>query len=231
MPAGRTSRLCCIQPLLAVLASLLAAGLATAPAHAGRATAGAGALTYTAQPGEANRVTIVQGPHTATITDTAGVSSNGCQHLSPTRLLCGVVPSPVATEDPVSIVVRLGDGGDRLVYRGRFAVTVYDGPGNDYVNLGWGGDDWRNGPGNDTFYGRGGNDRASVVHAGAGYGLGNDRLFGGSGSDILSGGPGADRIYGGFGDDLLYGGLGVDRMVGGRGPDRIDNEPLEFALQ
>jgi Ca2+-binding RTX toxin-like protein len=231
MVALRTSKLARIRRPLAGVASLLAVGVASAPAHAGHATAGAGALTYTARPGEANRVTIVQGPHNATITDTAGVSSNGCQHLSPTQLLCGVVPSPVATEDPVRIVVRLGDGGDRLVYRGVFPVTVYDGPGNDYVALGWGGDDWRNGPGNDTFHGRGGNDRASTLRGGARYGWGNDRLFGGSGSDILSGGPGNDRLYGGFADDLLYGGLGLDRMVGGRGPDRIDNEPLEFALQ
>ena len=230
MPAGRASRLARLLPGLAVLGLLAGAGPATPPAHAGLATTGARALTYTAGP-EANRVTIGQGPHTVTITDTAGVRSNGCQLLSPTQALCGVVPSPVPSEDPVRLIVRLGAGSDRLVYRGRFPVTVYDGPGNDYVDLGWGADDWRNGPGDDIFYGRGGNDRASVVHGALRYGLGNDRLYGGSGSDILSGGPGNDRIYGGFADDLIYGGPGLDRMVGGPGPDRIDNEPRNFALQ
>ena len=231
MPDSRTSWVTRFGRPAAALAALLAAGVACAPAHAGLATTGAGALTYTAGSGEANRVTIVQGPHSATITDSAGATSNGCERLSATQLLCGVVPSPVQTEDPVRIIVRLGDGADRLVYRGEFPVTVYDGPGNDWISLAWGNDDWRNGPGNDIFYGRGGNDHASIVYPGARYGLGKDRLFGGSGSDILNGGPGNDRIYGGFGDDLIYGGLGLDRMFGGGGPDRIDNEPRESAFE
>jgi Ca2+-binding RTX toxin-like protein len=231
MSAPRTSIFTRIPRPLAALTPLLAAGAACGPAHAGLATTGVGAVTYTARAGEANRVTIVQRPHTATITDSAGVRSNGCERLSPTQVLCGVVPSPVRSEDPIRIRVRLGDGGDSLVYRGTFRVTAYDGPGNDYINLGWGNDDWRNGPGNDTFYGRGGSDHANVVHGAARYGLGSDRLFGGSGSDILSGGPGNDRIYGGFGDDLIYGGLGLDRMVGGGGPDRINNDPRESALE
>src|SRR5688572_9664548 len=107
MLAPRTSKLPRIRRALAVLASLLAAGVASTPAHAGLATAGAGELTYTAGSGEANRVTIVQGAYTATITDTAGVTSNGCQGISPNSVLCGIVPSPVASEDPVRIVVRL----------------------------------------------------------------------------------------------------------------------------
>ncbi|AXI48635.1 type I secretion protein [Sulfitobacter sp. SK012] len=68
------------------------------------------------------------------------------------------------------------------------------------------------GRGDDTVYGR----------------EGNDLLFGGSGDDTISGGDGNDRVYGGSGDDLIYTDLevyntlgGHDSAAGGYGNDHI----------
>ncbi len=49
----------------------------------------------------------------------------------------------------------------------------------------------------------------------AGFGAGDDQLFGGLGNDTLWGAGGNDTINGGFGDDELNGGAGDDVIYGG----------------
>ncbi len=70
------------------------------------------------------------------------------------------------------------------------------------------------GLGNDTLYGRGGDD--SLIG-----GEGNDRLFGEAGIDVLNGAEGNDIVYGGGDGDMLFGGEGNDTVYGEAGDDNV----------
>ena len=77
--------------------------------------------------------------------------------------------------------------------------------------------------GNDTAYGRGGQDR---IYGGNGKddiygGSGGDRLFGGNDDDTLDGGSGADWVRGGNDNDTLLGRSGKDKLYGEGGDDRL----------
>ncbi|MCR5563167.1 MAG: hypothetical protein K6F46_07345, partial [Desulfovibrio sp.] len=88
--------------------------------------------------------------------------------------------------------------------------------GNDKL---WGADNRADllfgGEGNDTLYGKSGDD--ALVG-----GEGNDTLNGGAGDDTLFGGAGNDELHGGDGDDTLNGEADNDTLFGGAGNDYLD---------
>ena len=109
--------------------------------------------------------------------------------------------------------------------------------------------------GNDTVYGRAGDDRI-VALSGSGNGLsggngadiikfkgtangwanggdGVDRVIGNDQDNELGGGVGADVVIGLGGDDHMTGGFGDDFVYGGRGDDRIsgDEDPVYGFLE
>ena len=184
----------------------MAAALSTAalvpllhPARASALTANltlsAGTLSYQADLGEVNNVSIssdIPGFTTFTVTDSAGlIAGTGCSQVDATT---GTCPGPVS-----AILVKTGDLADTVNVSYQVAPsTIFAGAGND------------------TVFVEGGYN----VISGQG---GNDVLSGGSsgGHDVLLGGPGNDQLYGGPGGDRLDGGPGADVMDGGSGPGDV----------
>lgn len=218
------------------LATLAAALLAPAAAHAGTASLqiaaanGPDAVTflYSAARGERNRASLQLASESATFTDLAGVTAGaGCTQAGPTSVTCAdpvEAPSPQPNGRFVGARISLADRADRLAIAtssqdgtdsGR--ILVADGPGNDRI-------DARgarfpgyavkvaNGTGNDLFLGGNGEDTLAC-------GPGNDTAFGNKGDDILCGGTGRDVLHGGKGNDRLTGGTGGDVLVGDSGDD------------
>jgi Ca2+-binding RTX toxin-like protein len=125
---------------------------------------------------------------------------------------CAVGDGVVCAGEVRSILVSLGDGGDRIVL-GRslppeIAVTIDGGGGSDWL---------QGGPGGDTLY--------------AGDDGDPDRLEGGGGDDALFGvnilhprrGSGAAAMLGGGGDDLLIGGQPCEGDLFRGGPGDTDS--------
>ena len=84
----------------------------------------------------------------------------------------------------------------------------------------------RSGNGNDTVYGRQGNDWINAFY----NELGDDRYYiyggtliayGGAGDDLIGGKRGDDELYGGTGDDRIYAWQGDDLVDGGDGDDEL----------
>lgn len=220
------------------LTAVLSAGLCIAsavPAMAGTLTQAFSEVTYTANPGEVNNLTIVADAATERISDTAGIqaipAAPVCSYDVPgdlTRVTCAAE----GEGRTANVKIDLGDGNDRLVLRlapngilGGGRSRISDGPGNDTISGGAAADTWTNGPGNDVFYGNGGNDVviSHILRPGPGgaNGYGNDREYGGTGNDRLEGGFGVDVLYGGLGNDSMVGGPGNDRMYGDAGNDTM----------
>lgn len=118
--------------------------------------------------------------------------------------------------DPATLIEAVYDLGWTVVGRGSRDVMLFE----DTIPLGIG----QNIPvftGDDTFLGRGGNDRLSMGDGndrGVG-GAGRDRIDGGRGNDVLLGNGGKDKLNGNGGRDKLEGGAGADILVGGAGRD------------
>lgn len=235
----------------AVLAGALVVGLTSLPGIALASTArlSFANFTYNAEPGEINRVSVVQSGLTVTVTDRVSISGRGtCVHPpnAPRRVNCAFRQAELSR---LEYLIDLGDGNDSAFLSGSTSAslvvpTIEDGPGNDAVRLGrtgWflngpGDDVFRGsqgidlskegaGLGNDTFYGYGGNDDFIG-------GAGNDRLIGGAGNDelrgrlandVIHGGPGDDYVSGSAGNDTVVAGPGVDVILGGIGNDGINS--------
>jgi Ca2+-binding RTX toxin-like protein len=112
------------------------------------------------------------------------------------------------------IVIRAGDGNDRVQVGLNLGTFVDGGGGNDMLIGARGDDTLHGGSGDDRLIGGDGND--TLVG-----GEGNDRLAGDDGDDSLAGEAGVDRLLGGKGRDTLDGGPDRDRVLGGRGRDRV----------
>ena len=235
LPAGRL-RLNRMRTGL-LLAILLVLGLAPA-AHAGTASievlpglspgTDAAKLTYTAAPGERNRITASRGTgarfYEATIQDDGApvIAGTGCTALGEHAALCAVAahvyPDGVSIETVPSIEIDAGDGDD--------AVTTRREPTDQTIGV-------DGGDGNDVLTGTG------ILDGGPGDDLLTltnlptpqcykvcDVL-----RDALSGGPGDDTLHGGPGDDDLDGdggasqsgdaGIGNDVIDGGGGTDYV----------
>ena len=204
---------------------------------------------FAAQPGEANRVTVVHSNDPVnfqprvTIKDAGAplTAGAGCTQLDPNTATC--------TGYLITAHVDLGDGDDEAAGPG----VLDGGAGNDtlrgsYVLRGGQGDDLvegeesaeliQGGSGRDTLRGAGGNDNF-VDDGGAGEA---DTVDGGEGSDTVSyqarrtavsvaldqPATGEDRltgvenVRGGGGDDTLTGDALSNTLEGGGGNDRLD---------
>ena len=182
--------------LIALLALLAGAPAASAAvAYVGEATGGRVPQTgtfvsYRADPGEANRVTIVDEPGGRRIRDEGAPieARSGCDPISAHEVFC---------HSDQGLEVDLGDGNDTLAG----PVGQYDGgEGNDTIQAAG---LIRGGAGDDVLAGRGGADDLNG-------GGGQDVLRGGGGDDYLADG---DNATTGIGPDQLDGGLGVDRAT------------------
>jgi Ca2+-binding RTX toxin-like protein len=169
---------------------VLASALAPAAARASTAVANP-EIIYTAEPGEANRVTVTPDGDRYVIEDPAAqISVFGD---------CEVLDAPAAhrvscfQEDPRGPRVRLNLGDMDDVATGSPAFdSISGGPGNDQLYGAEGPDELLGGEGTDLLDG-GGGDRVSHSdpgYAGAGLGLYVDELDGGPGADVLRGGDG-----------------------------------------
>ncbi len=196
----------------------LAASAAIAPPAASAWTAvyegpeGAEILVVRAEPGEANRLGIQDGPVDESVSLYSAVErfteySEYCYNnsTSDTYIICPA---------PYGVRVELGEGNDSLTVSSGVEepVTVFGGPGDDQID---GGEE------RSTLHGEAGNDTLK------GYGN-DDQLFGGDGNDTLDGYSGADRLDAGSGDDLLhpdgYEAASPDVVDGGPGVDRIESD-------
>jgi Ca2+-binding RTX toxin-like protein len=165
-------------------------------------------LLVTAAPGEANDLRVVDGGAGVYALRDAGASleaGTGCTSVSSSEAHC-------QAEFVHGVVVRLGDGNDRLDASEACGIeyfcqlSAYAGPGADHV-VGSPGLDWLDGDaGEDVVAGLGG--EACSPRGGCS----GDTLLGGSGEDVLLGGPGPDRILADPGADLLLGGGGSDEV-------------------
>ena len=217
-----------LTPALALAAALLAPASALAadalvipppPCHGTQAKymmCDPPVVTYTAQPGEANRLTISSdGAGRVRFQDAAVAvhAGSGCVAVDEHTVTCGS-GGPVRTDagdlDDVIDVVDLVDG--------RGGPVVQGGPGDDHIT---GAPHAAGGPGNDTL---------AAVPGGSWTQLsgddGDDTLAGAGEGDILVGGDGRDTLTGGPGDDLLTGDGGAtvaaDAIDGGEGRDVVD---------
>ncbi|MFG3718770.1 calcium-binding protein [Streptomyces massasporeus] len=255
------SRLTGRRPLLrvtSVLAPLLGTALAVptalaAPAAAAAPTATAAVneygwhLTYTAAPGQANKVAVTQS-HTAdrsgfvfAIDDVVPVTTGkGCTHpdrTDLTRISCAV-EAPESQSPLNSLEMDLGDGTDTASYANAteqiyYFATVELGTGNDTwtgtAGNGVDGSSVHGGAGDDTLMAgalayAGGDDGTDTLRSDHGGsivdgGAGDDTLRGGRGDQILRADDGDDTVRGGAGNDELYGGRGHDVLYGDGGDD------------
>lgn len=258
MPSRLVSRrlLRASSVLTPVLGMVLAVPIALAgPAGAAEPTATAAVneygwqLTYTAAPGQANKVAITQSftgdrsRFTYVIDDVVPIDAgNGCGHpdsADHTKISC-TVEAPESQSPLSSMEMDLADGDDTVSFDNATDQVYYF----NAVELGDGNDKWtgatdrrvdgstvRGGAGDDiiragalAFAGGGAGD--DTLHAGidgeiVDGGAGDDVLHGGAGAQILRADDGADTVYGGAGDDELYGGRGNDILHGNSGADRI----------
>jgi RTX calcium-binding nonapeptide repeat (4 copies) len=193
-------------------------------------------LTYTAAPGEENRVAInplepggfdgwlvrETGPG-VTLTPGAGCSSVDAQ----------TVKCPTAqTEAVLYVSVTLDDLRDLASLAGACgyfsneedfpcgSVDVAAGAGDDEIVA----NDVVVFPSDATVTGGRGSDLLIAGELGSVLkgGPGNDNLSGAGGNDLLIGGDGSDFIFGEAGNDLIRGGPGKDKIFAGGGVDRVE---------
>ncbi|MBR8642353.1 calcium-binding protein [Streptomyces tuirus] len=234
---------------LAVPLALASPAGAAAPAATAAVNEYGWHLTYTAAPGQANKVAITQSytgdrsQFTYVIDDVVPIDAgNGCGHpdsADNTRISC-TVEAPESQSPLNSMEMDLADGADTASFDNATDQVYYF----NSVELGDGDDKWtgatgsrvdgtsvRGGTGDDVIavgalgY-AGGGDGDDTLHAGTGDeivdgGAGDDVLHGGAGNQIMRADDGDDTVYGGAGDDELYGGRGDDILHGNSGDDRM----------
>jgi Ca2+-binding RTX toxin-like protein len=205
---------------------------ATSPASADGSTISIvdGSLSYAADAGEANMLTVSLAAGVYDLVDTRAII-----------VIPSVIPPaipPCATIDTlghhvtcsaagISIVtIHFGEGNDRLtIGDGVFSVVSDGGPGDDTLRGTAGADQLQGGPGRDNLNAGegadvvdGGPDGDQLVRGGPGA----DDVSGGDGADLVAGDEDADTVSGGAGDDDIVGGPGDDRVRGGDGADLVD---------
>jgi hypothetical protein len=193
-------------------AALLSVVVALVPASTAAASqvSGSGAtVTYTAAPGEQNKVLVTVVPYESTCgalgTPCLSVYDSGARITAATGMCALTASDPIAGDTahcslPSAIVAQLGDRDD----------SFWDWDGPSTIDAG---------SGNDTpIYGAGGDD---VLHGG----IGSDTLFGQDGNDALDGGPGDDYLEGVpciCNEEALT--HGSDTYAGGGGNDSLSYE-------
>ena len=186
-----------------ILAVLVAAVAAAAPAVASTARVSGGTLVVTGG-GETSNISFDASGRR--IEDAAGIQAEDgtCTPESPTVLLC----------DPFTAVqASLGEGDDQYYDGAMTRAAVDGGGGNDTVQGGSQPDVLTGGPGNDTLDGDSENDEIDG-------GPGDDSLVGDDADDTITGGAGRDSING---DGPTAFGNGNDRISAADGEqDLVD---------
>ncbi|MGC5343555.1 calcium-binding protein [Streptomyces sp. DT24] len=222
----------------AIAVTLLATGLAAAPAAAATAATGAKArvganwatqsIVFTAAPGQANDLHVVPmeiGSEVRRVgfRDVVPIEpGDHCAYLEPgdeTFVYCEL---PTGSARPDRIDVFLGDRDDKIVTSDPGVATVSGGPGDDELHA-HSAHTVRGDAGNDMVMGR------VVLDGGDGMDhlMGDDndqQLWGGRGDDMIEAYGGADIVYAGPGNDHVMGGDGRDIILGGPGDDMLYGE-------
>ena len=236
-----------LAPLIAVLASLLAAAPARAATVYVTGNGQSKVVHYEAAPGETNLVSVkVMALWPDTLRFEAGpppTAGAGCEEI--TDVYGTVVTCP--KQGVIRIDATLGDGDDRWDSPMAVPVHVEGEAGNDALNGGTADDVVDGGPGDDTFQTQelwgpspgadewiGGEGSDWITYEGRSFDpltitlddAANDGLAGENDnvrSDIesVSGGYGADSITGSAGPDRLFGDDGVDHLDGAGGNDYL----------
>jgi hemolysin type calcium-binding protein len=240
---GRT-RHARLKRLEITIAGLAVAAALAGPAPASGSTAGVltGALSYTANTGEVNNVTVIQNGLFHRVSDSGADITPGLGCIS-------VLPKIVDCLGVASLGLDLGDGNDTVQVLVSTISSISGGAGSD-VLIGNGGIDTLNGgEGDDVLDGatgadflNGGNGTDTVSYASRSSsvtadpdGLADDgelleldtvasdveKLIGGSAGDTLTGSSGDSVLTGNDGDDTLNGGAGTDTLDGGLGADTL----------
>jgi Ca2+-binding RTX toxin-like protein len=196
-------------------------------------TTGAAADTISVTSPAANKVTIAAAGWVINLTrgDYIEINTDGGNDV--------VTVGNLGTTDVNEVLVRFGDGDDRL--EGAATATrleAYGDAGNDRFVGGSGDDSFDGGAGTDLIDystttarvkvdlgsgyasedGRGGDDDLCGIENVKGSAF-NDYIWGDDGANVLEGGAGNDEIYGRGGNDELNGGDGNDKLRGGDGDD------------
>jgi hypothetical protein len=181
----------------------LAAGLAWLPSSASAATVRSdGRITFTAAPGEHNRLTIGTDRRGTVFTDAGAVvvARGDCTRVTLHRARCPLIDR--------TAFARLGDRGD-AVHVGAPGLVVTGGSGDDVL---------RGSRYSDSLSGQAGSD---VVVGGRR----DDLLTGGPGRDRLVGGPGSDTLL----DGETGAQAARDVLSGGRDPNSGPSDRVVYA--
>jgi hypothetical protein len=187
-------------------------------------------FSYSALPGEANRLALAVRGRRVVVTDAAGVRpGRGCKRpdpARPTRAVCTFEHRIGSASTGFFSTVRLRGGDDRLRRLPRaLAGTVSGGPGGDSIGGSPGDDTIRGGPGSDRIRGGAGNDELAEGDGGDA----GDELDGGRGTDTVGYSrrrEGVSADLEGDADDGRPGegdriGADVENLDGGSGPDLL----------
>jgi Ca2+-binding RTX toxin-like protein len=201
-------------------------------------------LSYTADPGEVNDVTVARIGSGITVSDLGAgivIAGDGCVYVDQGQhqVLCSVDTSRFdvdvgdlndrVTLAPSAIQCQRGDCFESFTELGsgddQFRVEFPDPnrlTSREVVSGGDGRDHIETGEGADSVSGGAGDD---TLIGGPAYdplnGHDGDEISGGPGADSLIGGPDADAIMGEEGNDTLDGGNGDDRLRSGPGGDFV----------
>src|SRR3954447_6518322 len=222
---------------IALLPAVLALLALASPAWAGTVSSDGSTLTYTAAPGEANRVTLSASFSTVTVSESGSVpvtAGAGCTSTGASSATC---PALGIT----AISVWTGDSNDTARVNGYVPATFHDGAGNDTIYGGSAGDTFVSEGGGDSLRGGAGVDAVDYSSRTAAVsvsydGIANDgesgegdyvytdveNVVGGAGDDTVGGSSAGNFLDGGPGDDTLSGAGGNDRLTGGAGADAVN---------
>ncbi|MEM7766525.1 MAG: Ig-like domain-containing protein, partial [Pseudomonadota bacterium] len=170
-------------------------------------TGGSGVDNFWGTPDEldGDRITDYEDGERITVSATTLVASN-------VSLLPGPTGSTIIELD----TTHDGSSDTFLTLDGDFTVaglSLFQDFGDTVITLGFG-ETFEGTPGEDQFFGTGGND---TINGGDGF----DSLSGDAGDDVINGGAQHDFLGGDDGNDILNGGSGVDYLHGGRGADTL----------
>jgi Ca2+-binding RTX toxin-like protein len=191
-----------VVPTLAVLCFLALPGTALAGSIA---VTSSGSLTFFAQVGEVNDLTVTQTASTDYTVQDAGAP------ITPGDGCITVDPNTVSCSGAADVFLSLVDGDDRAVLDIEVPSQDFGGDGADTLTGGTGPDELIGNAGADTLSGREGDDELNELTS---FDDAPNTLDGGPGADLAQGGPGPDAISGGPGGDTLDG-LGADDQVDG----------------
>ena len=199
--------------LAAVVAALTASSLAS-PAGAAlvvRDDVDSADVTFTAEPGEANRVVVREEPGGYRFVDSGAVlRTSTCLLVSDHEVFC-----PGIAE---TLIVEVGDGDDSVDVSAAPIALVDGGVGNDELVAAFA----AGGEGADVL-------RGIAVGGRLRGGPGDDAILGGPGNDVVAIDGGNDRLDGGPGNDsyvLDAGARGIAAAIADTGGDARDSISL-----